>query len=292
MQSMTGFVERNFSYKTFSVKITIKSLNHRFFDWNYRGSQVNEVENRLRALCQKKLHRGRIDVYLDLNFFNPSRWELKINEDLLSTIFVSLEKTTSRMKRNVSFPLENIFSIPHIAQLKRKNFSSDESEFLERCFEKTLTELIKVRHREGVHLRSDILEHVRIINQAVSKIERLGRKQPVLIRKRLRERLKELESETKSISEERLIEEAAYIAQRYDISEEIERLKSHLGYLRELLSSKEIEPIGKKLDFVAQELFREANTINSKAQNIEIIKECLTVKGELESIRQQVQNLE
>lgn len=112
-----------------------------------------------------------------------------------------------------------------------------------------------------------------------------------MIRKKLKDRLRDLGKET-GVSEEKFIEEAAFIAQRYDLSEEMERLRSHLDYFQELLSSKIPEPVGKKLDFVAQELFRETNTINSKAQDIRIIRESLAVKNELESIRQQVQNLE
>jgi uncharacterized protein (TIGR00255 family) len=95
-----------------------------------------------------------------------------------------------------------------------------------------------------------------------------------------------------SLSEDRIAEEAAYIAQRYDLTEEVKRLKCHLDLVRELLSPESEEPIGKKLDFIAQEIFREANTLNSKSQDIDIIRESLTIKAEVESIRQQVQNLE
>ncbi|MFC2169185.1 endoribonuclease YicC domain-containing protein, partial [Acidobacteriota bacterium] len=117
------------------------------------------------------------------------------------------------------------------------------------------------------------------------------KKQPLLMREKFMGRLKELDNKT-VLSEGKLDEEIAYLAQRYDLSEEIARLKCHLNYFHELLSPKKADLVGKKLDFIAQELFREANTINSKAQDIEIIRESLTIKGEVESIRQQVQNLE
>jgi uncharacterized protein (TIGR00255 family) len=93
-------------------------------------------------------------------------------------------------------------------------------------------------------------------------------------------------------SEERLVEEAAYYAQKYDLAEEIARLKSHLNYIQQLLSSQRGEPVGRKLDFIAQEIYRETNTIGSKSQDTEITQETLAIKGELESIRQQVQNIE
>ena len=291
VHSMTGFAERKFEYKTFSVRIAIKSLNHRYFDWNCRGSHLGELESRLRAICQRELHRGRIDVHLDFRFYDPSRWDLQINEELLSVILSSFERVSSRLRKGLTFSLDNLFTIPYLAELRRKNFAPEEIEHLENCFSRTLAELIKVRRREGRQLQREIREHIGTVNQSVRRIGRLGKKQPSLIREKIKERFRELEDEA-FLSEEKLVEETAYLAQRYDISEEIERMKSHLAYFLELLSPKELEPVGKKLDFLAQELFREANTVNSKAQDLAIIKESLTIKSELESIRQQVQNLE
>jgi uncharacterized protein (TIGR00255 family) len=291
IQSMTGFAEKFFKSKSFSLKVTIKSLNHRFLDWNFRAGQLSEIEGRLRKLCQSTISRGRIDVFMDIQFTDPTSWEVRINESLLAEILASLEHVSTRLKRSVNFSVDHIFGIPHVIDLKRKNLTAEEMNFIEKCFAQTLNELVHMRQREGRQLKGEILTHARNVKRTVTEVERLGKKQPALIRKKLEERLKELKKDV-SVSEEKLIEETAYMAQRYDLSEEIERLKSHLIYFQELLSSKESEPVGKKLDFVAQELFREANTINSKAQDISIIQRSLTIKGELESIRQQVQNLE
>ena len=291
IQSMTGFAEKRFDAKTLSAKISIRSLNHRFLDWNYRGTQIGEVENRLRAVSQRKLHRGRVEVSLDLSYSDPSTWELHINEDLLWKILSSLERLSSRMGKMVNFSVENMFSLPHVVELKRKNFSGEEADFLERSFERTLDEVLRMRRREGRETGKKIRSHLNNIRQSVKRVEKLAKKQPFLVREKLRRRLKELNHEA-SLSEERFVEEVAYYAQRYDLSEEILRLKCHLDYILDLLSSKREEPVGKKLDFVAQELYREANTINSKSQDIEIVKESLTIKGEVESIRQQVQNIE
>jgi uncharacterized protein (TIGR00255 family) len=288
---MTGFAEKYFESQTFSMKITIKSLNHRFLDWNFRAGQLSELESRLRGLCQKTLSRGRIEVFIDVQFTDPARWEVRINEELLAKLIASLEHVSGRLKRDVSFSVDHIFGIPHVIEMKRKNLTTGEVDFIEKCFTKTLKDLVRMRQDEGRRMKNEILIHSRVLRQAVREIEKLGKKQPLLIRNKLRDRLKELGQETR-IPEEKFIEETAYMAQRYDLSEEIARLKSHLLYMQELLSSKTKEPVGKKLDFVAQELFREANTINSKAQDIIIIQKSLTVKGELESIRQQVQNLE
>jgi uncharacterized protein (TIGR00255 family) len=291
IQSMTGYAEKIFETRTISLKITIKSLNHRFLDWNFRAGQLSELESRLRSQCQKALSRGRIEVFIDIQFTDPAHWEVRVNEELLAKLIASLEQVSGRLKRDVNFSVDNIFGIPHVIEMKRKNLTREEADFIEKCFVKALGELVRVRRGEGRRLKSDILAHARTLRQAVREIEKLGKKQPLLIRDKLRERLKELGQEAR-VTEEKLIEETAYMAQRYDLSEEIARLKSHLLYFQELLSLKTEEPVGKKLDFVAQELFREANTINSKAQDIAIVRRSLIVKGELESIRQQVQNLE
>lgn len=290
-QSMTGFAEKRFDSKSLSARFSIKTLNHRFLDWNYRGTQIGEVENRLRAICQRKFHRGRVEVALELSFLDPSSWDFRINEGLLRKIFVSLEKFSSKRGKSISLSVENLFSIPQVVVMKSKKFSKEEVIFLETSFEKTLEEVLNTRRREGREIAKEIRIHVQNINKVMNRIEHQVRKQPFLIQDKLKQRLRELNNEC-SLPEEKLAEEAAYIAQRYDLTEEIKRLKSHLKYVQEVISQKKEEPVGKKLDFVAQELYREANTINSKSQNIEVIRGILTIKGEIESIRQQVQNIE
>lgn len=288
---MTGFAEKKFAHQDLSAKVSIKTLNHRFFDWNYRGPPLGGVENRLRTLCQKKIHRGRVEVSLDLGFSDSSRWDFWVNEDLLEKMISSFEKVFSKTKREIKISTENIFALPHAVEIKRRAFSGEETSFLEEIFEKTLDELIKSRQREGKELKREIRGYLQNMKRNLRRIEKLARTHPLIIREKLVQKLKELNHDG-SLSEEKLAEEAAYLAQRYDLMEEVTRLRYHLNHMQALLSSAIKEPIGKKLDFIAQELNREANTINAKAQNIEIINNVLTVKSEVESIRQQVQNIE
>lgn len=290
IRSMTGFAERSFSCKSLAAKISIRSLNHRYLDWSCRGSQIGEVEDILRSICQQKIHRGRIEVFVDLRILDKAKWQFEINQDLLDKILTTLMKA-SRIKEGLSFSVDNLFQIPHVAELKRKDFDREEIEFLKNGFVKTLDDLIKSRIREGRSMKKEIQGHLKEMEGIVSRIGRSAGKQPQVIRDKLMEKIKELGGE-KSFSEERLVSEVAYMAQRYDLSEEVERLKSHLDYFRELLSPQTEELVGKKMDFLAQELYRESNTINSKAQEISIIKNCLALKSQVESIRQQVQNLE
>ena len=291
IHSMTGFTEKIFHSKALSVKIGIRSLNHRFFDWNFRGGQSKELENKFRRICQDRITRGRIEVLVELDFLDSSKLDLFINEEVLSKILASFQNVSSSSLKNVSFNIENLFNLPHVVQMRRKKFSRDDIFFLENCFVKALDDLIRGREREGRLLKREIVGHLRSIKRVLAKLEILAKKQPDLIQKKLKERLSELGHETE-LSEEKMTSEVAYYAQRYDLSEEIARLNCHIDHFNELLSSKIRNAVGKSLDFLAQELFREANTINSKAQDMKTVKCGLVIKGEVESIRQQVQNIE
>lgn len=288
---MTGYAERKFENPRWAGKISIKTLNHRFFDWSYRGTQIGGIENKLRTLCQKRLHRGRVEVSLDLHFLDSSRWDVWFNEDLMKKVVSSIKRIHSDKKIPLNFSVDSVFSIPHAVEIRRRDLTRKESTFLEQQFERTLEDLIKTRRREGRQLRQEIQACARRIQQAIQRLDKRADRHPLTIQKKLEQRLKELNAET-ALSEERIAEETAYIAQRYDLTEEVVRLKYHLNHLNELISTDSQEAVGKKLDFVAQELYREANTINSKAQDMEIIKHSLTIKSEIESIRQQVQNIE
>lgn len=288
---MTGFAERSFDSPTLRAKIAIKSINHRFLDWNYKGAPLGEMENRLRNLCQKKLHRGRIEATLELTFSDPECWELSINEGLITKIITALEEISSKTGKTMSFSLDNLLRLSPVVEIKSKEFSPQEISFLERSFGRVLDEMIKERRKEGRVIGREIKGHVRILKKTIQRIERLSKKQPFLLRKKIRQRLRELD-EVKPLSKERFEEEVAYLVQRSDISEEIARIKSHLISIEKLLQPQKEEPAGKMLDFLAQELSREANTLNAKSQDLEIVKLGLTLKGEIEAIRQLVQNVE
>jgi uncharacterized protein (TIGR00255 family) len=291
IQSMTGFAEKSFESPAIRVKMSIKSLNHRFFDWNYKGAPIGETENRLRVLCQNRLSRGRIEVILDIDFRDPSSWDIRINEGLLEKVLLSFQRVAMRLKKEMNFSVDNLFRIPQLMELKRKELSPAESAFLETGFLRTLGEVIRTRQIEGRKTAAQIKKHIGNVTRAIGRIEKLVKKQPRAVQQKLRQKLKELNGGGPQ-SEERMSEEVAYLTQRYDVSEEIQRLKSHLDAALKLVTSPRGKPAGKMLDFLAQELTREANTLNSKSQDIGITREGLLMKGEVESIRQQVQNLE
>jgi len=291
VRSMTGYAGKDFAAAGLRAKITIKSLNHRYFDWSYKGAPLGELEGRLRTMAQMKLRRGRVEVSIDLLAFDPAGWEISINEALLEKILSTLERASRRMGKTAAFSVDNIFRIPQVVELRRKDPTAKETAFLERSFDRTLEEVLKQRRREGRETARRINGHLILIRQGLRRIEKKAKLQPLVLRSKLRERLKEMNGGL-SLQEGKLEGEAALLAQRADIAEEILRLQSHLAAFEELTCLEREEPVGKMLDFLSQEISREVNTINSKSQDIGIVRASLAIKGEVESVRQHVQNIE
>ena len=291
MRSMTGYGEKRFTTPSLRARISVKTLNHRFFDWSYKGQPLGGLEARLKALAQKKLQRGRVEAAIDLDFLDPAGWEVLINEGLLEKILETSQKAAGRLGEAVRFSVDNLFRIPQIVELKHKDLSATERAFLETAFEQTLDLVVRERLREGRETARQLRRHISSIRRSLRQVESLAGAQPRNLRDKLKRRLREIE-DLPGAEDGKLETEAALLAQRADIAEEILRLRSHLDAFDELIRGERDEPVGKMLDFLAQELSREANTINSKGQDIDIVKASLAVKGEVETIRQHIQNIE
>ncbi len=290
IQSMTGFAERHFVSPRLRARFSLKSLNHRFFEWSYKGLPLGRLESRLRAVCQQRVQRGKVEVWLEVDFADARFWDVIINEPLLNKLVSALTRAGGR-NGNVRFSVDNVLRLPQVVELRRKDLSRADEAYLARAFGRALDDLVRDRAREAQEIANQLRTHVRTIESALTRLQKLLRRQRGVFQSRLKGQIKDIR-EAASVSEGRLVEEAAIQAQRYDITEEIARLRSHLGNARALLDPARKEPVGKMLDFLAQELYREANTINSKSQDMAITRESLLVKAEIESIRQQVQNLE
>ena len=288
---MTGFAERSFASPTLRLKLSIKTLNHRFFDWSYKGAPIGEAENRLRALCQQRIRRGRVEVYLDLFSLSPESWDFTLNEGLLEKILASLDRVSRRTGRRLEISLDSLLRVPQLIEVGRRALGPKETAFLERSFARTLDDVLALRRREGQETARQLRVHLAAVRRFVARAESHFKRQPALLKAKLRKRLAELNSGA-PVAEAKLAEEASFLAQRYDLAEEIGRLKNHLDSFDALLAPKLGEPVGRQLDFLAQELNREANTLASKSQDVRITKESLAIKNELESMRQHVQNVE
>jgi uncharacterized protein (TIGR00255 family) len=288
---MTGFAEKAFASPALRLKISVKTLNHRFFDWSYKGAALGEAENRLRTICQKRVHRGRVEVYLDAAPLGPESWDFRLNEGLLEKILSSLAPVARRTGLRLDVSLDSLFRIPQLVEVGRRALDPAETAFIERSFARTLDDVMALRRREGRETARQLRVHIAAVRRFVARAEAQFKRQPALLKAKIRKRLADLNGGA-AVSEGKLAEEASFLAQRYDLAEEIGRLKTHLDSFEAFLSPKVGEPVGRQLDFLAQELNREANTLASKAQDIRITRASLAIKNELESIRQHVQNIE
>ncbi|MGB9907620.1 MAG: YicC/YloC family endoribonuclease [Candidatus Saccharicenans sp.] len=290
IRSMTGFAERNVASPRLRVKIFIKTLNHRFFDWVYKGASLGQLENQLRAICQKKILRGRVEVMLELDYLSADSWDFSVNQPLLEKIVEEMRRLARKVDLPFTISLDQLLRVPQLVSISQKELSREDKRFILEAFEKTVDDIISQREREGREIARQLNQHLARIKKSLAEIERIFSHQPDRLKNKLKKKLQDLNHN--NLSEERLSEEVAYLMQRFDLAEEINRLQSHLLSFCQLIKPEVSEPVGKNLDFLAQELSREANTLNSKAQDLGIIKRCLNIKNEIESIRQQVQNLE
>jgi len=288
---MTGFSEKTFTSPDLRLKISVKTLNHRFFDWSYKGAPLGEAENRLRAICQKRIRRGRVEVYLDITPLGPESWDFTLNEGLLEKVLTSLAPVTRRTGLRLDISLDSLFRVPQLVEVGRRALGPKQTAFIERSFARTLDDVLVLRRREGQETARQLRTHLAAVRGFVTRAEAAFKRQPALLKAKLKKRLADLNAGA-PVSEGKLAEEASFLAQRYDLAEEIGRLKTHLDSFEAFLSPKVGEPVGRPLDFLAQELNREANTLASKSQDIRITRESLAIKNELESIRQHVQNIE
>jgi len=168
---MTGFAERNFASPTLRLKIGVKTLNHRYFDWSYKGAPLGEAESRIRALCQKRVRRGRIEVFVDLVSLSPESWNFTLNEGLLEKIMVSLDRVSRRTGRRFEISLDSLFRVPQLVEVDRKALGPKEAAFLEKCFARTLDDVLVLRRREGQETARLLRVHLAAVRRFVRKAE-------------------------------------------------------------------------------------------------------------------------
>ncbi len=281
IQSMTGYGEAQEG----GFKVEVKSVNHRFLDMHFRMPPIlNPYEIELKRLVKERFSRGRIDV--TISFTEQADIELSINQQVAGRILDGLAGITERL--NISSPpsLDHLFWFRDIVFKQEPRFRPEE---LFVTFSRALDKLREMRIKEGAYLIENIKGIVKAIEEIIGRIEQASRDASEKRFSTLRERVKAL-IEGMELDEQRLMQEIAFIADRVDISEEITRLKSHISQLEGIIN--EGGAVGRRMDFLIQELNRETNTIGSKAADYQISEHVINLKTEIEKMREQVQNLQ
>lgn len=276
-----------------SAELVLRSVNHRFLDFTVKLRDTEaELEPILRRVISRRVSRGKVEVAVRLKRLSPAGHEVSIDEGLLEAVLARFAALAQKYPVSGRLEARDLLSIPQILSVEdgAGSFSPEEISALERLAEEAAASLVAMREMEGKFVAADLLQRIEFLR---GKVARLAARREEMTRKiysALRERLEALFPQV-ALDPGRLEQEAAMAADRSDIAEELQRLEGHLEQFGDLLESSS-EPVGKRLDFLSQEILRELNTLGSKGRDLELIREVLEMKSETEKIREQVQNIE
>ncbi|HKR01859.1 MAG TPA: YicC/YloC family endoribonuclease [Pyrinomonadaceae bacterium] len=292
MKSMTGFGRGSATGENFSVGVDLKTVNNRFLDVHLRlGAELSSLEAVVKRRIGSRLSRGRVDA--NITFERTGEVAYELNRPLIAGFITALRAMQQEFEITGEPDINVLARLPGAMQPVRDGLDERMIAGVEQAIDGALEELEQMREREGEALAAEM--HLRLdeISQQVPVIEAAAAQLVDNYRARLQKRIGELmarESQVVELDQARLAQEVAYLADRSDITEEIARLKSHLVQFRETLSAE--GETGKRLDFLLQELNREANTVLSKSTDLLIKDAALIIKGAVEKLREQVQNVE
>ena len=291
IKSMTGYGKSEQTIDSLNVTVEIKSVNHRYFEFSARvPREYGFLEEKLKKYCNSLITRGKVECYVSVEDLEEREMEVNVNETLAAGYVKALKELSERFGLKDDISAVTLSRYPDVITLHKA--SEDEERIwnaVKTVAETAVSKFIEMRETEGSKLRGDILSRADYIIECVEFIE--GRS-PETVREyneKLKQRMKELLGDA-AVDEQRLLNEAAIYADKIAVDEETVRLRSHISQLREFMNSS--EAIGRKLDFLVQEINREANTIGYKAQDVDIAKKVIAIKAEVEKIREQVQNIE
>lgn len=292
IRSMTGYGKQNLNIEKREYQVEIKSVNHRYLDINIKMPKtLSYLEEPIKKEISEKIKRGKIDVFI--TFVNNSKEgrNIDINKELAQLYIKKLRELAEKEKISSNIEVMEIAKLPDILTIKMDEEDEKIKQEMIQVTKQAAEKIIDMKIVEGYKISQDLL---RRIDKIENKMEEISSKSTGLIEEyvvKLEKRVKEI-LKTDEIDKSRLAQEVVIYADKCSIEEEITRLKSHIYQFRNLIASNENEPIGKKLDFIIQEMNRETNTIGSKANNLEITNGVIDIKTELEDIREQIQNIE
>jgi uncharacterized protein (TIGR00255 family) len=291
IRSMTGFGRGSSEKDGKSFTIEIKSVNHRYFETNIRMPRVLiAFEDKIRKIIGEKVKRGKLDVFVTQGNYDKEDVEAYLNEKLAESYMNCFRILKDKYDLRDDMSVVQIARLPEVVTLKQKEEDVSEAfEQIEESLTKAIEALLFMREREGEKLLEDVTSKCDLINGLVEKIQERAPFVVCEYKEKLTQRLNALHKEVE-FDENRVAMEVAIFADKAGIDEEIVRLNSHIVQMKETLILD--EPIGRKLDFIIQEMNRETNTIASKANDLEILNTVINMKSEIEKIREQIQNIE
>jgi uncharacterized protein (TIGR00255 family) len=291
---MTGFgrARRNLAPEI-SAELVLRSVNHRFLDLTMKLRETeNALEPVLRKVLTRSLSRGKVEAALKVRKTGGVVQEITVNEGLLEAVLRRFTELSAKYPVSGSLEARDVLAIPQIFSVENEagEFSPGEIEEVEGLAEEAVAALIAMRESEGAAVAADLASRLGFLQKKVGEISARREEITRNVFETLRARVQALFPQV-PLDSGRIEQEAALAADRSDISEELQRLEAHLSQFASLVASS-TEPVGKRLDFLSQEILREMNTLGSKARDLQLTREVLEMKSEIEKIREQVQNVE
>ena len=291
LRSMTGFGRSKYENEGREYLVEIKSVNNRYSDISIKlPRNISFLEEKVKTVISNAISRGKIDVFINFTNYSEKGKKIKINTELAKQYIQELKKLKTETEIIDNIGIMEICKMPEVLNLKIEE--DDENvlwQELQECLNNAITGFLLMRENEGNKIKEDLEKRIELIREKIEKISEVStglvEEYVVKLEKRVNELLK-----TTVVDETRLAQEIVIYSDKCSVEEELTRLRSHIAQFLNLLN--ETNPIGKKLDFLIQEMNRETNTIGSKANSLEITNLVVDIKTEIENIREQVQNIE
>lgn len=291
MKSMTGFGRSKLEENSREYIVEIKSVNHKYSDISIKMARsISCFEENVKKIVSKNISRGKVDVFITFNNYSDEGKDVVINKELAKNYINQLRELATQTGINQDIKITEITKMPDVLQLKIQDDESDViGKELEKCVTQAVENFVNMREVEGERIKQDLSARIDIVENLVNTIfsHTTGLIEDYVVK--LRERIKEILG-TDVVDEARLAQEIVIYADKCSIEEELTRLRSHIMQFRNMLESR--DSIGKKLDFLVQEMNRETNTIASKSVKLEITNLAIDIKTAMEDIREQIQNIE
>ncbi len=291
IKSMTGFGRAMAEKDGYVISVELKSVNHRYFEFNCRlPRQYGFAEEKLKSYVNSKVSRGKVDCFLGIEALDTDNADVVVNHTLASAYIKAMNELAQEYSLKNDISSVSISRFPDVFVLKK----ADEDEeklwgYIKEVADEAIEKFVAMRETEGEQMKKDVLSRADYILDCVSFIESRSPQTVKEYNDKLIARVHELIGDA-SLDENRIIQEVAIYADKVAVAEETVRLRSHISQLKEFLESS--EPIGRKMDFLVQEINRETNTIGSKACDVDIARKVVDIKAEVEKIREQIQNIE
>lgn len=291
IKSMTGFGAGDAETADFKVHIEVKAVNQRFLETNYHMPySMNMFENQLTKKIKEYASRGKLDINIRFQDLRDKAVTVKVDKGLVAVYGQALQEISSQLELSAPVTAAQIASYPDVLKLNEENADLEAAQpVLMQAMEQALESFVAMREAEGQNIQRDLLARIDTLENFVGELEKLAPEIVAAYRQRLENLLREYLAK-EDIEESRIIQEVALFTDKVNYTEETVRLRSHFDQFRQIITAG--EPVGRKLDFLIQEMNREINTVASKANSAGAAQFVVDVKSEIEKIREQIQNIE